>query len=95
MRLLTFPHHAELHWQLLGESEARQQRFDAKGRDPVGVEFAFRKELGDFVRWVEEGTEPCLTWREGLRCVEVIEAARRSAKQKGSWIQLPLYPELE
>lgn len=95
MRLLTFSHHAELYWQLLSESEAHQQRFDAKGENPVGSEVAFPKELGDFVRWVKDGIEPCLTWREGLRCVELIEAARRSARQDSSWVQLPLYPELE
>jgi len=95
MHLQTFMHHAELSWRLLSESETHQQRFEAKGEDPVGSEVAFRKEVGDFVRWVTEGTAPCLTWREGLRCVEVIEAARRSAKKNGSWIQLPLYPELE
>ena len=40
-------------------------------------------------------TDPCLTWREGLRCVELIEAANRSQARQGEWVQLPLYPDLE
>ena len=41
------------------------------------------------------GTQPTLTWREGLRAVEVIEAARRSAGRSGAWVPLPLCPDLE
>ena len=47
------------------------------------------------MRWIADGTEPCLTWREGLRCVEAMEAAHRSASQGGVPVRLPLYPELE
>ena len=64
-------------------------------RYPVGANEALRKESREFVRWIVDGTEPCLTWREGLRCVEVIEAAPRSASENGAWMTLPLYPELE
>jgi len=95
MRLATSLHDADLHWKLLGESEGHHERFEESGGNPVGGEEAIRKEIRDFVRWAADGTEPCLTWREGLRCVEVVEAARRSAKEDGSWIKLPLYPELE
>jgi len=90
MRILTYIDHIDLFWQPRDERQPRHERFD-----DLGHAHAFRKELGDFVRWVTEGAEPCLTWREGLRCVEVMEAAHRSAKQNGAWISLPLYPELE
>ena len=50
---------------------------------------------GDFMRWVLHGQEPCLTWREGLRTVEIIEAAGRSADSKGVPVRLPLHPESE
>ena len=63
--------------------------------DDLGFQHAYRQEMGDFVNWGVEGTEPCLTWREGLRCVEVMEAAHRSAEAGGVVINLPLYPELE
>lgn len=52
-------------------------------------------EVGDFARWVQEGRPPCLTWVEGLRCVELMEAAYRSAEAGGQVVELPLYPELE
>lgn len=95
MRLVTSYQGADLDWQRDTESQPHHERFVPEGDEPVGVHEAFRKELGDFVRWIGEGIEPCLTWREGLRCVEVIEAARRSATQNGTWLELPLYPELE
>ena len=79
-----------LRWQHNDEEQPHEERFD-----DLGFDHAFRQEFGDFVRWVEGGSEPCLTWREGLRCVEVIEAARRSADEGGSIVNLPLYPELE
>ena len=63
--------------------------------DDLGFSHAYRQEFGDFIRWIVDDTEPCLTWREGLRCVEVMEAAHRSAEEGGSVISLPLYPELE
>ena len=95
MRLVTSFQEVNLHWKSLSESEEHHERFEEPGGDPVGANEALRKETRDFVRWIVDGTEPCLTWREGLRCVEVIEAARRSTKQSGAWIPLPLYPELE
>jgi predicted dehydrogenase len=69
--------------------------YEETGADPVGANQALRKETSDFGRWIVDGIEPCLTCREGLRAVEVIEAARRSAAENGSWMKLPLYPELE
>ncbi len=90
MRLDTQLDHIDLHWQQRTGAEAHHKRFD-----DLGFETAYRKELHDFVRWITEGREPCLTWREGLRCVEVMEAAHRSAKEGGKVLKLPLYPELE
>lgn len=90
MRLVPFLDHLDLYWQHGADSEPHCERFD-----DLGFDHAFRREIGDFVRWITEGSEPCLTWREGLRCVEVMEAAHRSARQNGALVQLPLYPELE
>jgi hypothetical protein len=65
------------------------ERFD----DP-GFDAAYRREIGDFVRWVECGMETCLTRQEGLGCVEVREASRRSAITGGAVVTLPPYAEL-
>lgn len=90
MRIQTYLNHIDLFWRHRNDVEVHHERFD-----DLGHAHAFRRELGDFVRWITAGAEPCLTWREGLRCVEVMEAAYHSAKQDGPWIQLPLYPDLE
>ena len=90
IRFLPYTTHIDLHWQHTGEPHPHLERFQDLGHD-----YAFRKELRDFARWVLYGTEPCLTWREGLRCVEALEAAQRSASEGGAVITLPLYPELE
>jgi predicted dehydrogenase len=90
MRMIPFMDHIDLYWQHCDDKEPRHERFD-----DLGFDQAYRLEIGDFVRWITEGKPPCLTWREGLRCIEVMEAARRSADQQGSIISLPLYPELE
>jgi len=90
MRFIPHMKHIDLCWQHLDDSEPNLERFD-----DLGFDNAYRQEFGDFVRWVRDGTKPCLTWREGLRCVEVMEAAHRSADEGGSIVSLPLYPELE
>lgn len=82
--------HIDLYWQRLDEDTPHHERFD-----DLGFDHAFRLEVGDFVRWIQEGRKPCLTWVEGLRCVEMLEAAHRSADMGGVPIELPLYPELE
>ena len=46
------------------------------------------------MRWITEDRKPCLTWREDLHCVEVMEAAHRSADENGAVITVPLYPTL-
>ena len=80
----------DLFWQRVGESESHHEHYS-----DLGYRYAFAKEITDFIRWVKDGTTPCLTWIEGLRCVEIMEAAQRSAKENGSILQLPLYPDLE
>ena len=95
MRLTMSLEHAELHWSLSGESVDHRERFEETSGIPIGAEEAFRQELREFIRWVTDGTPPTLTWEQGLRCVEIIEAAHRSASEEGKWMQLPLYPDLE
>lgn len=95
MRLVSSFREADLYWQKATDEAPRHEHYEDADGDPVGAREAFRQELGDFVRWITEGRTPCLTWREGLRCVELIEAARRSAREGGAWLQLPLYPDLE
>lgn len=86
---MTHLDHVELFWQKRGEAGRHHESYD------LGALHALRKEMSDFVAWVQEEKDPCLTWREGLRCVEVMETAHHSANQNGDWISLPLYPELE
>ncbi len=90
MRFVPFLEHLDLYWQHRNDSEPHFERFD-----DLGFNHAYRQEFGDFARWIADGAEPCLTWQEGLRCVEVMEAAHRSADEGGSVIHLPLYPDLE
>ena len=82
--------HIDLYWQRGDSRDIHHERFD-----DLGFEHAFQLEAVDFVRWVTEDRKPCLTWIEGLRCVEMMEAAYRSAEKGGEVIELPLYPELE
>ena len=89
-KLVPFMDHIDLYWQRLDEEQLHHERFD-----DLGFDHAFRLEVGDFVRWVQEDRTPCLTWVEGLRCVELMEAAYRSAARGGEMTELPLYPELE
>jgi predicted dehydrogenase len=85
-----FLDHIDLYWQHDSDSAPHHERFD-----DLGFDHAYRKEIADFIRWITTGSPPCLTWREGLRCVEVMEAAHRSAREKSRTITLPLHPELE
>ena len=90
LRFVPALEHLDLFWQHRDDRTVTHERFD-----DLGFQHAYRQEMGDFINWVVEGTDPCLTWREGLRCVEVMEAAHRSAEAGGTVISLPLYPELE
>lgn len=89
-KLVPYMDHIDLYWQRLDEEEMHHERFD-----DLGFDDAFKLETRDFVRWVQEDRAPCLTWVEGLRCVELMEAAYRSAQAGGQPLDLPLYPELE
>ena len=82
--------HIDLYWQRLDASTPQHERFD-----DLGFDHAYRREIGDFFRWIATGAEPCLTWVEGLRCVEMMEGAYRSAQQDGRVVGFPLHPELE
>lgn len=86
------PHldYIDLYWQRLDEDQTHHERFD-----DLGFDHAFSLETRDFARWVQEDRTPCLTWVEGLRCVELMEAAYHSAEAGGQPVTLPLYPELE
>ncbi len=81
----------DLFWQHRDEPELKHERFD-----DLGFDHAYRLEVADFVTSIAQpGYRGCLGWEEGLRCVEVMEAADRSAAAGGELIELPLYPELE
>ena len=54
-----------------------------------GFREAFTAEFSSFAAWVLEGKEPVLTAWDGLRCVEIMEAAILSA-YSGREVQLPL-----
>jgi predicted dehydrogenase len=95
MRLVSSFQQADIYWKALADPAEHHEHFEEKGGDPVGADEALRRETREFVAWVADGTAPSLTWREGLRCVELIEASRRSAQNQGAWVNLPLYPELE
>ena len=82
--------HIDLFWQRLDAPSPEHERFD-----DLGFDHAYRREIGDFFRWIGTGAEPCLTWVEGLRCVEMMEGAYRSAQQDGRVVEFPLHPELE
>lgn len=82
--------HIDLYWQRLDAKDRHQERFD-----DLGFKHAFSREVSDFLQWVKADRPPCLTWVEGLRCVEMMEAAYRSADGGGTPVPLPLHPELE
>lgn len=89
-KLVPHMENIDLYWQRLDDDRVTHERFD-----DLGVDVAFRREVGDFVRWITEDFQPCLTWVEGLRCVEMMEAAYHSAEAGGVPVTLPLYPDLE
>ena len=90
IRLVPTMDYIDLFWTKDGEETIRHERFD-----DLGFDHAYNLEFGDFVCWIAEDRPPCLTWQEGLRCVEAMEAAYHSAEQDGAPVTLPLYPELE
>jgi predicted dehydrogenase len=89
-KLVPQMNHIDLFWQRLDEAQPHHERFE-----DLGFDHAFRKEVGDMVHWIAKDRQPCLTWVEGLRCVEMMEAAHRSATAGGVRLSLPLHPEFE
>ena len=90
LKLVPEMEYIDLYWQRDDEAQLHHERFD-----DLGFEHAFHLEISDFARWILEDRPPCLTWVEGLRCVEMMEAVYRSAERGGLPVDLPLYPELE
>jgi predicted dehydrogenase len=91
LRFEPFMDHLDISWQHREDPTLHHERFD-----DLGFDHAYRLELGDFVKGIDDpGYRGCLGWEEGLRCVEIMEAADRSAVAGGELISLPLYPELE
>lgn len=84
IRMVTHKDCIELIWGPDPE-HLKHERFD-----DLGHRTAFRAELASFADWVLDGTTPVLSWEEGLRCVEVMEAAYRSAGLGSLPIDLPL-----
>jgi predicted dehydrogenase len=53
------------------------------------MDIGIRAELRSFIDWVTTGVEPILTGWDGLRAVEIIDAAYLSIAQKRP-VELPL-----
>lgn len=90
-KLVPQMEHLDLYWQRIDEDEPHHERF------PIDDDFpcAYRKEFGDFVDWIVDDKPPCLTWEDGLRCVEMMDGAYLSADRGGELVKFPLHPELE
>jgi predicted dehydrogenase len=69
------------------DEQPRRLEFDRA----AGFGVAYRRELASFANWILHGEEPVLTAWDGLRCVEVVEAAQRSL-DAGTAVALPLEP---
>ncbi len=54
-----------------------------------GFESAYRMELSSFIRWITNNESPVVSWEDGLKCVEIMEAAYLSLNT-GNWVDLPL-----
>ena len=67
--------------------EGQEERFEFDNE--AGFREAYTTELTSFAGWVMEDREPILTGWDGLRCVEIMEAAYLSARC-GREVQLPL-----
>ena len=72
-----------LHWQRNDEADPHLEKFP---RDDSEYDPAFRAEIGDFVAWIQHDRRPRVTWLEGLRCVEMMEAAYTSANGGGTLV---------
>jgi len=81
------PHEFAVHIQRSGGA-IESFTFD----NEAGFVEAYETELRSFAGWVLHGEAPVLTGWDGLRCVEIMEAARMSAFT-GKDVLLPLQPE--
>ena len=77
-------------WIEIASWKGEQERIDVGPADrrayrAIGV----NAELGSFIAWVRHGAEPVLTGWDGLRAVEIIDAAYQSIAQRRA-IDLPL-----
>jgi len=84
IRVAMFTDHIDLYWG------PDRDHLECEHFDDSGHAAAYRAELSGFADWILDGTTPVLTWEEGLRCVEVMEAAYRSAADGGRPVSLPL-----
>ena len=74
----------------LASWSGKRERIEIGPDDPITREdIGIRTELESFFEWVQHDAEPVLTAAEGLRALEIIEAAYRSIEEKGR-IALPL-----
>ena len=79
----------DLYFQAYDQEAAQHEQYDSK----EDLDHAYRREVVDFVRWArDEIDDPCLTWREGLHCVQTMQALGQSARANGPWIELPAPP---
>ncbi len=77
------PHTLAITWQREG-GQPRQTRLDHNAADG-----AYDKEWASFAAWVLRDEPPVLTGEDGLRCVEILQAAYLSAAD-GRRVDLPL-----
>ncbi len=77
------PTRMTVEWQV-GDGPRTVRTFDEWGFD-----VAFATELRSFARWVLHDERPILTGEDGLRCVEIMQAAYLSVA-RGNEVRLPL-----
>lgn len=74
---------------------ARQSGAKAGASDPRGITHdGHRDQIADFLRAIDEGTEPAVDGREGRKSVEIIRAIYLSARL-GKPVTLPLVDKVE
>jgi predicted dehydrogenase len=77
-------------WIQFASWRGERERVDVGPPDRMArMDIGVRAELQSFIDWVAHGTEPILTAWDGLRAVEIIDAAYQSIAQKRP-IPLPL-----
>jgi predicted dehydrogenase len=77
-------------WIEVATWKGEQERIDVSPSDRrARMNFGINAELESFIEWVTHDAEPILTAWEGLRAVEIIDAAYQSIAQRRA-IDLPL-----